>query len=741
MKKGFFNGIGRSLLLLLVAQCLAVTSWAINFGTLPKADLSAFVSPNTGNLKWFILDVKGFAVEYQSDGQLLNASHSKITGTDAQLWAITGTSDGGYTLYNKTAGNTKMVTFSSDGPKVIVKAEAQDSEKFYAYKSTFADQNGYYFVPKGSNKSLNQQGGKVKYWNNNADFGSTFVLTTIKEKAQQYLNTKDCVGSYTATQLTALQTAVTSGNEEQIETALKALTDQSPISIDNNKIYTLVNYQHPSKPLRATSTERLGLNEESLSDQDMRQMFALVADGNYRTIYNYGVDKTLANNNNSNTEFGFGTSGIRFRMEISSQAGYYYLYTESGNANSYMGIYDNQLKANPAKEESKWRIKELSVSNIEDLNAFKGKVSTINSCRQYPNCVGSYTSGDLAELPELASNLTEYKTKYDALQKIAINTGKTYCIRNKREAASPYVTVEGTTLKHRSKNSEDSQAFCFIPSETNSYKIMNVSNKQYAGIVRKNTDVQLDATGVEYLVDVQATGTPYAIISTKEKPSTAPDHNCWNAASGNRVLGWSGGTDEGSQWFIELNEDLDHVLIDDLKYVSYSSATKREIPAELTAYKAKKTNETSVRLTEIAESGTKILPENMGVILKSETAGSFFLRKSTSTSTITNTDNDLVAATKATPQTGSVFVLTGKGGTIMFNSTVDGTTIPAGKAYIARTTGGTQSLSVTFDSITGIDNAAPTEENVGKVYDLTGRTIAKPAKGLYIAGGKKVFFQ
>lgn len=85
MKKGFFNGIGRSLLLLLVAQCLAVTSWAINFGTLPKADLSAFVSPNTGNLKWFILDVKGFAVEYQSDGQLLNASHSKITGTDAQL--------------------------------------------------------------------------------------------------------------------------------------------------------------------------------------------------------------------------------------------------------------------------------------------------------------------------------------------------------------------------------------------------------------------------------------------------------------------------------------------------------------------------------------------------------------------------------------------------------------------------------------------------------------------------------
>lgn len=71
---------------------------------------------------------------------------------------------------------------------------------------------------------------------------------------------------------------------------------------------------------------------------------------------------------------------------------------------------------------------------------------------------------------------------------------------------------------------------------------------------------------------------------------------------------------------------------------------------------------------------------------------------------------------------------------------VNAGTVPAGKALLPATeVGSVKALSLEFDRTDGINtiyNAQSTKDNV--IYDLSGRRVVKPTKGLYIVNGKKV---
>ena len=74
-----------------------------------------------------------------------------------------------------------------------------------------------------------------------------------------------------------------------------------------------------------------------------------------------------------------------------------------------------------------------------------------------------------------------------------------------------------------------------------------------------------------------------------------------------------------------------------------------------------------------------------------------------------------------------------------YNLTAD-TEIPAGKAYL-ETTGSATKLRIVFDDATAIDEVENAQVVNGKYYDLQGRFVAQPTKGLYIVNGKKVFIK
>jgi hypothetical protein len=73
--------------------------------------------------------------------------------------------------------------------------------------------------------------------------------------------------------------------------------------------------------------------------------------------------------------------------------------------------------------------------------------------------------------------------------------------------------------------------------------------------------------------------------------------------------------------------------------------------------------------------------------------------------------------------------------------------LPVGKAYLRLTeepAAGARELSLIFEDeeVTGIrsvDNGKVTIDNA--VYDLSGRRVANPTKGLYIVNGKKVILK
>ena len=70
--------------------------------------------------------------------------------------------------------------------------------------------------------------------------------------------------------------------------------------------------------------------------------------------------------------------------------------------------------------------------------------------------------------------------------------------------------------------------------------------------------------------------------------------------------------------------------------------------------------------------------------------------------------------------------------------------VGANKAYIDMTkvgsAAGTKNVSISFGDVTGIENIQVEGLN-GKVYDLSGREIIRPAKGFYIANGKKMLIK
>ncbi len=165
----------------------------------------------------------------------------------------------------------------------------------------------------------------------------------------------------------------------------------------------------------------------------------------------------------------------------------------------------------------------------------------------------------------------------------------------------------------------------------------------------------------------------------------------------------------------------------------------------LTAYVATTVGGGNVTLTSVTTA-----PANTGLVLKG-TAGKTYNIPVTN-SAATPASNLLVGCivntTVAADATSGFnnYVLVNEGGTPKFQSLVDnGATIPAGKAFLKNGAYslGARSLNIVFDDeTTGIENLTPAlSEGEGAFYDLQGRRVAQPTKGLYIKNGKKVIMK
>ena len=150
-------------------------------------------------------------------------------------------------------------------------------------------------------------------------------------------------------------------------------------------------------------------------------------------------------------------------------------------------------------------------------------------------------------------------------------------------------------------------------------------------------------------------------------------------------------------------------------------------------------NGTSLTLTPISDG---IINMGEAVILKSTSASSITLASAASPSATSYTDNDLKGTTEEmNGAAGNIYVLNNGTQGVGFYKLKSTGTIGANKAYLTYSGGGGFGARefFLFDEATGIE--MPTVEDVNAdavVYDLQGRRVVNPTKGLYIVNGKKV---
>ena len=179
------------------------------------------------------------------------------------------------------------------------------------------------------------------------------------------------------------------------------------------------------------------------------------------------------------------------------------------------------------------------------------------------------------------------------------------------------------------------------------------------------------------------------------------------------------------------------VTITSYQYATYRTTEKLDFSGTAVSAYTAEAGTDNVVLTKISDGR---VPSGVGVILYSETAGTYDIPVTDATPTVTDTGLSISNGTNATQDDG-IYVLGKKNNNVGFYRWVGGASLASGRVYLAPTASSAREyLSFLFDDETsGINNVNVNHND--NYYDLQGRHVEHPKRGLYLVNGKKVFIQ
>ena len=181
------------------------------------------------------------------------------------------------------------------------------------------------------------------------------------------------------------------------------------------------------------------------------------------------------------------------------------------------------------------------------------------------------------------------------------------------------------------------------------------------------------------------------------------------------------------------------VTISKYKYATYRTTEKLDFTGTgVSAYTAA-IDGNNVKLTKISDG---VVDTGLGVVLYSGTARTYDIPVTAVPATVTNTGLLISDGSTATKE-ANTYVLGKKNDVVGFYRWIGAGSLPAGRVYL---NGGAIAardyLEFAFDDeATGMRDAVhhdKVEIRTDVVYDLQGRRVAQPGKGLYIVNGKKI---
>jgi hypothetical protein len=229
--------------------------------------------------------------------------------------------------------------------------------------------------------------------------------------------------------------------------------------------------------------------------------------------------------------------------------------------------------------------------------------------------------------------------------------------------------------------------------------------------------------------------------------STSDCFSCYDSEQNNIYLFEKDG-DEGTQEFTVSIADA--CTDGEGKYYgTFSAPFACTVPSDVTVSEIAVVN--GVMAIESYEAGV-VIPANTGVMISSETPGTKTFTSAKGGTSVLDAENCLrptfwgiTADEMAAADESCVFyrLTMHNGTTIGFwwgNDGGNSFDIAANKAYMAVPAGQAAREGFAFDddSTTGISNVNVNENVNGSIFDLQGRKVSTPGKGLYIVNGKKV---
>ena len=291
------------------------------------------------------------------------------------------------------------------------------------------------------------------------------------------------------------------------------------------------------------------------------------------------------------------------------------------------------------------------------------------------------------------------------------------------------------------------------------YNLLNANTNSYvnvASMLTKDNQSQKDTYTI-YTTDDAFSGadnvtndnTTMFVISS----SNASGKTMLNAARGygeneKSVDVWDNSEkiDAGNYWqFIKVTEVPLTIAANDYTTLCLPFNVKLPENSTVRAYYASTAAEDVLKLTEITGG---IIPANEGVILQNTGDAEATINLTITTDGATSlTDNKLegVTAKREGYDALSNYVLAEKNGTTGFYK-AKFTAITANKAYLpVANVQNAQGVMMAFsfgDEVTGIDNVNAAAPAAKKYYDLQGRRVLYPAKGIFVTeDGQKVLFK
>ena len=183
----------------------------------------------------------------------------------------------------------------------------------------------------------------------------------------------------------------------------------------------------------------------------------------------------------------------------------------------------------------------------------------------------------------------------------------------------------------------------------------------------------------------------------------------------------------------------------------YSGSNTVALPAEgqtvkiYTAEYSEKGGEKTLKLTEVTDG---VIKAGQGVIIESTNQPNVTMKHSL---TRTATDdffakNELKGRDHACAlptNEGTIYTMGNVGGQLGFYK-YTGSQLKARRAYLAIPAGSEAGIRIRFDgedTATGIDTSTKDKVQSTGIYDLQGRRVVNPTKGIYIVNGKKVYMK